>query len=193
MAMPVGMKRAASQAAGWAVAGCCAIFSVAYFAEIKDTARLLLGLPQPDRWQQTASRRTDAPAGSVRGAPSGRTVELRVGAYGHYRTEAEINGRPISVLVDTGASHVALTFEDASRAGVFVRDSDFTQRVQTANGVARVAPVILDRVGIGDITVRDVPATVSQRGMLSTTLLGMSFLNRLERVDMRGGKLLLQE
>ena len=83
-------------------------------------------------------------------------------------------------MVDTGASQVALTFEDASRAGIYVRDRDFTQQVRTANGVARVAPVTLDRVSIGDITVRDVPASVSERGMLGTTLLGMSFLKRLE-------------
>ena len=57
--------------------------------------------------------------------------------------------------------------------------------VRTANGVARVAPVTLDRVSIGDITVRNVPASVSERGVLGTTLLGMSFLGRLSRVDMR--------
>ena len=82
-------------------------------------------------------------------------------------------------MVDTGASQVALTFDDASRAGIHVRDRDFTQAVRTANGIARVAPVTLDRVSIGDITVRNVPASVSERGMLATTLLGMSFLKRL--------------
>ena len=72
-------------------------------------------------------------------------------------------------------------------------DRDFTQMVRTANGVARVAPVTLDRVSIGDITVRNVPASVSERGMLGTTLLGMSFLKRPSSVDMRGGTLILQE
>ena len=52
---------------------------------------------------------------------------------------------------------------------------------------------MLDRVSIGDITVRNVPASVSERGMLATTLLGMSFLKRLTRVDMRGETLILQE
>jgi aspartyl protease family protein len=74
-----------------------------------------------------------------------------------------------------------------------VGDRDFTQMVRTANGVARVAPVTLDRVSIGDITVRNVPASVSERGMLGTTLLGMSFLKRPSSVDMRGGTLILQE
>ena len=59
--------------------------------------------------------------------------------------------------------------------------------------VARVAPIVLDRVSIGDITVRNVPASVSERGALGTTLLGMSFLRRLGRVDMRGSTLVLHE
>ena len=59
--------------------------------------------------------------------------------------------------------------------------------------MARVAPVMLDRVSIGDITVRNVPAAVSEPGKLATSLLGMSFLSRLQRVDMRSGVLVLQE
>ena len=193
MALPVGTKRAASQAAAWVVAGGCTALSVLYFAEIKDIARTGLGLPKLTAAQPADSRRAADTADPARRAASGRTVELKVGAYGHYHAGAEINGRRVDVMVDTGASHVAMTFEDASRAGLNVRDSDFTQVVRTANGLARVAPVMLDRVSIGDITVRNVPASVSERGRLGTTLLGMSFLNRLNRVDMRGGRLILQE
>lgn len=191
MAMPVGAKRAAGQAATWIMAGGCAAVGAIYFAEIKDGARALVGLPKLAGPQQAGS----GAAGGHNDAAimSGRTIELKAGAHGHYYVEAEINGRRIDVMVDTGASHVALTFEDATRAGVYVRDSDFTQRVRTANGLARVAPVVLDRVSIGGIIVRDVPASVSERGMLGTTLLGMSFLKRLSRVDMSGGRLLLQE
>ncbi len=97
------------------------------------------------------------------------------------------------MLVDSGASIVALSYDDARRAGVYVRDRDYTQRVSTANGQARVAPVVLDRVSIGDITVRNVPAAVSEPGSLGTSLLGMSFLGRLQRVEMRAGTLVLQE
>jgi aspartyl protease family protein len=88
---------------------------------------------------------------------------------------------------------VALTADDADTAGIFVRDRDFTGRIQTANGSARVAPVVLDEVTIGDITVRDVRAVVSEPGALSVSLLGMTFLNQLDRVDMRSGKLILQD
>jgi aspartyl protease family protein len=192
MAMPVGAKRAASQAAGWAVAACAAAITFAYFAEIKEATRHVLGLPKFAASQQSASKPSDR---TERTAPalSGRSVALQAGPHGHYHANAEINGQRVEVMVDTGASQVALTFDDASRAGIHVRDRDFTQAVRTANGIARVAPVTLDRVSIGDITVRNVPASVSERGMLATTLLGMSFLKRLTRVDMRGETLILQE
>ena len=73
---------------------------------------------------------------------------------------------PVDVLVDSGASIVALSYDDASARALNVRDSDYTQRVSTANGLARVAPVMLDRVSIGDITVRNVPAAVTEPGSL---------------------------
>jgi aspartyl protease family protein len=125
-------------------------------------------------------------------APSG-SVELRARSDGHFYAKAEFNGRPADVMVDTGASMVALTYEDAERAGVRLKPSDFTQSVSTANGTARFAVVRLDRVSIGNITVRDVQAGVAERGRLSITLLGMSFLSRLDRVDMRSDTLLLTE
>ena len=96
-------------------------------------------------------------------------------------------------MVDTGASIVALSFEDARAIGLYVRDSDFTHRVSTANGFARIAPVTIDRISIGDITVRDVSGAVMEPGKLGTTLLGMSFLSRLQRVDIRSGMLVLHE
>lgn len=137
-------------------------------------------------------RRRGATQGPKPGG-GGRIVELRAGAYGHYHTSAEINGRQLKVLVDTGASIVALSYEDARVAGIYVRGGDFTHRVSTANGLARVAPVTIDRISIGDITVRDVAGAVMEEGKLGTSLLGMSFLGRLQRVDMRSGTLVLQE
>ena len=120
-------------------------------------------------------------------------VTIPAGDYGHFNTVAEINGRTIDVMVDTGASLVALTYEDADAIGVYVRPSDFTHTAQTANGVARVAPVTIPKISIGDITVRNVQGVVSERGKSERTLLGMSFLGRLSRVEMRGGTLVLQE
>jgi len=121
------------------------------------------------------------------------TVSLPAGAYGHFETEAEINGRPIDVMVDTGASLVALTYDDAERLGIYLNARDFTRIAKTANGTASVAPITIARIRIGDITVRNVPGVVSQRGKSERSLLGMSFLGRLSRVEMRGGTLVLQE
>jgi aspartyl protease family protein len=173
-------------ATGWLALVCAATVSLLYFTEIKSAARFVLGVEAPEL---PPNRKAEP----VRGAAVGRTVQIKAGAHGHYVASAEINGRPIDVLVDSGASIVALTYDDARRAGVYVRDSDYTQRVSTANGLARVAPVTLDRVSIGDITVRNVPAAVGEPGSLATSLLGMSFLGRLRRVDMRSGTLVLQE
>jgi aspartyl protease family protein len=170
-------------------------FSALYFAEIKAAARGLLGLHASGPVDAVAAGETQPRQAGRAAAPvsRGRIVELKAGAHGHYYTSAEINGRPIDVLVDSGASIVALTYDDARRAGLFVRDSDYTHRVSTANGPARVAPVTLDRVSIGDITVRDVPASVSEPGRLATSLLGMSFLSRLQQIDIRSGVLVLKE
>lgn len=122
-----------------------------------------------------------------------RSVELTAQSNGHFFAEAEINGRSVNVMVDTGASMVALTYDDARSAGVVPLDSEFTRRANTANGIAKYAPIVIDRLAIGDVEVRNVQAAVMEEGKLGTTLLGMSFLGRLGRVDMRSGKLVLEE
>jgi aspartyl protease family protein len=185
MALSSGVKRALSVAAGWLAVAAAAGAVHMHSAEIARLAWRAL----PQRGAEAEVPQTPSP----RSAPAARVVEIKAGLRGHYVASAEINGRAVEVLIDSGASLVALSFDDARRAGIYVRDSDFTERVRTANGVARVAPVTLDRVSIGDVTVHNVPATVSEPGSLSTSLLGMSFLSRLHRVDMRPGVLLLEE
>jgi aspartyl protease family protein len=189
MALSSGARRAAVMAAGWVLAAGSTAAGIAYFSEIKAVAQSVLGLAQPMATRVAVEPRK----GPNPGGAGGRIVELKAGAWGHYHTSAEINGRPLNVLVDTGASIVALSYEDARVAGIYVRGGDFTHRVSTANGLARVAPVTIDRISIGDITVRDVAGAVMEEGKLGTSLLGMSFLGRLQRVDMRSGTLVLQE
>lgn len=137
----------------------------------------------------TANRTSqDRPQSKLR-----RSVELSAGSNGHFFADAEVNGRTIGVMVDTGASAVALTYDDARSAGILPRDSEFTGRANTANGIAKFAPVTIGRISIGDVEVRNVQAAVMEEGKLDTTLLGMSFLSRLGRVDMQSGKLVLVE
>ena len=118
-------------------------------------------------------------------------VRLKADARGHFVFDAAINDRPATFMADTGATLVVLTYEDAARLGLSPHSLDFSGRAQTANGVSRVAPVMLDRVRVEDITVRDVPAAVAEKGALATNLLGMSFLGRLKSFQMQGSELIL--
>jgi aspartyl protease family protein len=122
-----------------------------------------------------------------------RIAFLQAGENGHFEAEAYIDGKAINVLVDTGATGVALTYEDAEEIGISLNDSDFTHVSRTANGNSRIAPVTIGSIRIGEIEVKDVQAFVAEPGKLFATLLGMSFLSRLERVDIRGNKLVLQQ
>jgi aspartyl protease family protein len=120
-------------------------------------------------------------------------VTLRATDNGHFETTAEINGRDVEVMVDTGATLVALTYEDAERAGIYLKPGDFTRGVATANGITKVAPIEISSVSIGSITVRNIQGAVMERGKLNRTLLGMSFLGKLSRVEMRKNALVLHE
>jgi aspartyl protease family protein len=191
--MTSGNRQLFREAASWAVVALIGAAAFSHFESLKTGAEQLLGLPTRN---DVAAARQAATAGAPTAnqpQPNGSIVELKAGQNGHFNAEAEVNGRSIDVMVDTGATMIALTFEDAERAGLLLKNSDFTQAVTTANGVARVAPVTLERVSIGDITVRNVPAAVAERGRLKTSLLGMTFLSRLSRFDMRAGVLVLQE
>jgi aspartyl protease family protein len=189
MALSSGTRSLLGETASWLIAAVVLGGGLMYFNELRGLAGQALGLSAAG-----PSRAPDEPqARAKESAKRSGTVEIRAGASGHYHAEAEINGRPVEVMVDTGATMVALTYEDAERAGIHLKASDFTRSVSTANGVTRVAPVTIERVSVGDIMVRNVAASVSERGRLSTTLLGMSFLSRLERVDMRSGILVLED
>ena len=127
---------------------------------------------------------------SVRGGPS--TLTLFSDAQGHFSTDAVIDGKRLRMLVDTGATACAFTYEDAERAGLRVGEHDFRVPVQTANGTILVAPVRIPEIRIGTITVQGVNGMVMPRGRLSTSLLGMSFLKRLNEFSMNGGRLTLR-
>ena len=122
-----------------------------------------------------------------------RSVTLTANRQGHFYTRANVNGRAIAVLVDTGATTIALTYEDADRLGLRPRDSDYTHTVNTANGIGRAAQIELDSVEIGDVEVRNLRGLVLEPGRLKVTLLGMEFIRRLESFELRGNKLVLVE
>jgi aspartyl protease family protein len=122
-----------------------------------------------------------------------RVIEIRAGSHGHYVTTAAIEHVPVTVLVDTGASKVALSYEDAERIGLNPFALHFDQPVATANGVVEAAVVRLRRIEIDNVVVHDVDAMVLPQGAMRGTLLGMSFLNRLSGFRMSDGTLYLEE
>jgi aspartyl protease family protein len=122
-------------------------------------------------------------------ASHGRNVEIVRGQSGDFAVVAQINGAHIHLVLDTGASSVVLTQEAAKAAGLPIEVLTYTVNVDTANGRTRAAPVTLDRITVGALTERSVSALVAQPGQLKSSLLGMSFLNRLESWEVRGDKL----
>ena len=110
---------------------------------------------------------------------------------GHFYVDAQVNHASIRFLVDTGASMVVLTGEDARRAGVFVNPGDFTGMAQTANGEVKLAPVTLGRVRIGTLEARNVEAAVNG-GPMNVSLLGQSYLKQLRSFSVEGDRLILR-
>jgi aspartyl protease family protein len=129
---------------------------------------------------------------TVSRAGDGRAVEVARARDGDFSVRVEVNKARLMMLVDTGATSVVLTPEAAKAAGLPVEILKFDVAIETANGRGRAAAVVLDRVAIGGIVERRVPALVSAPGDLKTSLLGMSFLNRLESVEIRGSRLVMR-
>jgi aspartyl protease family protein len=119
--------------------------------------------------------------------PPSNTIVYAADERGHVVLDAAVNGAPARMLVDTGASLVTLTPADARAAGINPANLAYSGQVQTANGTARMAPVTLREIRIGQLSLYDVPAAVLEH--LNVSLLGMSFLSRLQGYEMRDGKL----
>jgi aspartyl protease family protein len=160
------------------------------------TALLLLGAGvMAVRYVENVGREPTAMVAKpapVSAAPSARNVVLTKGRNGHFAVDARVDGRRLAFLVDTGASHIALRDSDARRIGIYTRPSDYTVRVNTANGITKAARVQLRTVEVGDILVRNVPAIVHPDEGLSVNLLGMSFLSRVRWTHDRG-RLVLEQ
>ncbi len=130
-----------------------------------------------------------SPASVQESGGHGRVI-LQGDRSGHFNVNAYINDRSISLLADTGATYVVLTYEDAEALDL-THDLEFTGRASTANGISKVAPLLLDTVEVGDIRVDNVQAFVAEAGKLKHSLLGMSFIGRLESFQMSGRELIL--
>ena len=156
----------------WAVIGLLLVVAYTYRFELRDVADRVIAEMMP---------------GHVAG--HGRNVQVVRANSGDFAVAAHINGTKIPMVLDTGASSVVLTQEAAKAAGLPIEVLNYTVNVDTANGRTRAASVTLDRLAVGGLTERAVPALVAMPGQLKTNLLGMSFLNRLQSWEVRGDKL----
>ncbi|GJD47455.1 hypothetical protein OPKNFCMD_0163 [Methylobacterium crusticola] len=160
----------------WAAVGAGGAALYAYRDEAREAAFRALGEVSPGR--------------PVAGQGGEVTIARR--ADGSFTVQARVNGREQRFAFDTGASTMVLTAESAAALGIRPAPGAYVVAVQTANGRAAAAPVVLDTVAVGPISERRVPALVTRPGTLSLNLLGMSFLERLASYEVRGSRLILR-
>lgn len=120
-------------------------------------------------------------------------VVIRRTRGGHFAVNAEVDGHRLGMLIDTGASQVALTYDDAKRIGIDTAALSFTLPITTANGTGKAAAVKIATLAIGPIVRRNVSATVAQQGKLDSSLLGMNFLSSLSAIRMEPDEMRLMD
>ena len=143
--------------------------------------------PQPEPQVNLASLPQKPPAPAL----LGRQVLVNADERGHFTSSFKLNGRQIDGMIDTGATLVAINISTARRIGISLNQSDFTHQVNTANGAIKAAVVTVDRLQIGKISVDNVQAMVLDDRALQVNLIGMSFLQRLQKYQVQDGALLL--
>jgi aspartyl protease family protein len=134
------------------------------------------------------------PHAALAQSPSGpHSMSLSSDRHGHFQVDANVDGRRIGFIVDTGASLVILRESDAALVGIHPTAKDYSAVVSTANGKIKAAPARLNRITVGDVTVQDINALVLPDAVLGQNLLGVSFLSRLKRYEYAQGRLVLEQ
>lgn len=136
-----------------------------------------------------------APVAAVKAVPKGHQGSVvsipKSHSDGQFWTDARVNSGHVRFLVDTGASSVALTLNDAKKAGIRTRELNYNVPIATAGGRNMAAYVDLKSISVGAITLRNVRALVVPEG-LNTSLLGMTYLGQLQKVEATPNALLLR-
>lgn len=174
-----------------ATAAICAVLAGEALLNAPEISRAALAWVQPS--QANAAERPDTGGTGRDGAVSPdrkSSAYISKGRDGHYWAWANIDGHPVRVLVDTGATTVALTPDDARRAGVDLEMLVYNRDVNTAQGVTQAAAVVLDHVSVAGAEIDHVQALVVPHG-LSASLLGMSYLGRLDGFEATQSGMLL--
>lgn len=175
------------QAAAWLGIGLALVVVYVFRPELTMMAERTMGALMPGR--PVSMTPADTSPNST-GGP--QIVAIAADRGGQFSADALVNGTHVRFLVDTGASAVILTPEDALRAGIDVKQLKYTVPIRTANGTNHAAAEKLDEIRVGTITVRDVRALVAKPDLLSTSLLGMTFLSKLRSFKISGGQLVLE-
>ena len=173
---PAGLARVFSGAIIWATIILALVGVYAYRFEAEDFVDRLKGELFPGE--------------PMIGSSGEVIVNRRLG--GEFVVPATIDGQRISMLFDTGASTVVLRAEDAAKLGVDTKTLAYNVNVVTANGAAEAAETRLDSIAVGPIVARNVAALIARKGALSESLLGMSFLERLQSYGVERGRLVLK-
>jgi len=163
-----------------------------FFTTIAIGAAVGWAMPSGKPARTAAATPAAAPAPKVdfaSAAPGGPTV-LERSPSGHFFVDAEVDHDLVHFVVDTGATMVALTVDDARRLGIPFSESDFTVVGRGASGDARGIPVTIDRISVGGKEVRQVEGAIIQD--LDVSLLGQTYLTRLASVQMTGDQMRLE-
>jgi aspartyl protease family protein len=148
---------------------------------------------QPPQQASLESAPAD-PVPQPQGSGSGYDeIQLAPDASGNYLTDVDIDGHLIRMIVDTGATYVSLTNEDANAIGINPAPAEYRYRTMTANGVGVAAKVNIPRLRLQQMEIYDVEAFVMPQGALHTSLLGMSALSHLAKVEISGGRPVLRQ
>ena len=176
-----GFGKALAQLAIWAVIILGLVVAYSFRGEFSGVTDRVMSNLMPGR------------ATNVTLADGSREVLITRSRGGHFASDVSVNGQSLHMLVDTGASSVVLSHQDAIRAGIDVSSLSYSINVRTANGSTTAAPVRLSEVTLGSITRQNVSALVSRDGAMNGSLLGMTFLSSLSSMQMQGDQLRLKD
>lgn len=141
-----------------------------------------------------AQRAQETPNRSARTSVNiAHELEIPIRRDGHYWIDMSVNYQNVSFIVDTGASYITLSYEDAQNLDLHLFDNDYDRVVNTASGQTTMAEVTLDVVSVDAIEIYEVKALVAREGMLSVSLLGMNYLSKLNRFEFRDQTLILEQ
>lgn len=156
-------------------------------------ARLEQSQQKPGDVLQISKTENQTPKKQTYNPLDGRKSIIKMDNRGHFVASARLNGRRMNVLVDTGATSVAINESTARKLGIHLKPSDFKYKVRTANGVTKAASAIIDEIEIGRVRITNVRASVSKDSSLNVVLLGMAFLKELRKFEVTNGELILTQ